>query len=231
MTAEEAKAQAKAAIEREAAERKAELERQKAALKRDAVERKAAIDLERLEKERELVMLKNQAEEENEDGENAEAAGQIKYKAIRPTIPAFNESKDDIDAYLQRYEKVAEVNKWPEADWALHLSTLLTGQALALYARLPAEEARDYEELTAALLRRYELTVDGFRKRFHEARRDIDETAVEFLGRSSRHLTRWIELAGIELVVVVVVYLTTNQRHMGYLSSGNGHLVGRYSTP
>ena len=33
------------------------------------------------------------------------------------------------------------------------------------------------------------------------------------------------------VVVVVVVYLTTNQRHMGYLSSGNGHLAGRYSTP
>ena len=30
------------------------------------------------------------------------------------------------------------------------------------------------------------------------------------------------------VVVVVVVYLTTN---MGYLSSGNGHLAGRYSTP
>ena len=32
-------------------------------------------------------------------------------------------------------------------------------------------------------------------------------------------------------VVVVVVYLTTNQCHLGYLSSGNGYLVGRYSTP
>ena len=29
-------------------------------------------------------------------------------------------------------------------------------------------------------------------------------------------------------LVVVVVYLTTNQRHMGYLSSGNGHLAGRW---
>ena len=35
----------------------------------------------------------------------------------------------------------------------------------------------------------------------------------------------------IVVVVVLVVYLTTNQRHMGYLSSGNGHLAGRYSTP
>ena len=29
-------------------------------------------------------------------------------------------------------------------------------------------------------------------------------------------------------VEVEVVYLTTNQRHVGYLSSGNGHLAGRY---
>ena len=34
----------------------------------------------------------------------------------------------------------------------------------------------------------------------------------------------------LEVVVVVVVYLTTNQRLVGYLSSGNGHLAGRYST-
>ena len=30
---------------------------------------------------------------------------------------------------------------------------------------------------------------------------------------------------------IVVVYLKTNQRQLGYLSSGNGHLAGRYSTP
>ena len=33
------------------------------------------------------------------------------------------------------------------------------------------------------------------------------------------------------VVVVVVVYLTTNQRNVGHLSSGNGHLAGRYSNP
>ena len=41
----------------------------------------------------------------------------------------------------------------------------------------------------------------------------------------------WVEKQDWKVVVVVVVYLTTNQRHMGYLSSGNGHLAGRYSTP
>ena len=206
----------KAGIERESAERKAALERETAQLP-------ATLDLQRLDKERELLELKNHAEEEHQDdGENAEEAVAIKYKAIRPTIPAFNETMDEIDAYLQRYEKVAEVNKWPEADWALHLSTLLTGQALELYARLPAEEAREYKELKAVLLCRYELTVDGFRKRFHEARRDIDETATEFLGRSSRYLTRWVELAGIERtydkifdLIVRDQFVSTCEPHLG----------------
>ena len=30
---------------------------------------------------------------------------------------------------------------------------------------------------------------------------------------------------------VVVVYLTTHQRHMGYSASRNEHPVGRYKTP
>ena len=189
--AEEARAETKARIRRESAKRNA-------AIERGTAEIQARLALQRLDRERELLELKNQAAQEKDDDDEHAEKVRIQYKAIRPTIPAFKETKDDIDAYLQRYEKVTEVNKWPETDWALHLSTLLTGQALALYARLPAEEARDHKELKAALLRRYELTIDEFRKRFHEARRDIDETATEFLGRSSGYLTRWVELAGIE---------------------------------
>ena len=134
INAKETKAGRIAAIERESAEHKATLERdsieRKAAIERETAELQARLDLQRLEKERELLELKNQAEQENDDDENAEAV-HIKYKAIRPTIPAFNETKDDIDAYLQRYEKMAEVNKWPETDWVLHLYTLFLDWASA----------------------------------------------------------------------------------------------------
>ena len=66
------------------------------------------------------------------------------------------------------------------------------------------------------------MTVDGFRKRLHEARRDIDETAMEFLGRSSRYLTRWVELDGIERtydklfdLVVREQFVATCEPHLG----------------
>ena len=63
---------------------------------------------------------------------------QLPLSTKRYGLPSLHliETKDDIDAYLQRYEKVAEVNKWPETDWALHLSTLLTGQALSAVCTL-----------------------------------------------------------------------------------------------
>ena len=42
------------------------------------------------------------------------------------------------------------------------------------------------------------MTVDGFRRRFQEARREADEGGLEYLSRTSRYLLRWIQLAEID---------------------------------
>ena len=119
-------------------------------------------------------------------------------RAPRPKMQNFSEGKDDIDAYLQRFERFAELCKWERRDLALHLSVLLSGKALEVYARLSVEEAKDYDTLKAALLRRYDLSADGFRRRFHEARREADEGGIEYLCRTSRYLMRWIQLAEVD---------------------------------
>ena len=41
------------------------------------------------------------------------------------------------------------------------MSALLKGKALDVYVLIPIEEALDYDMLTAALLKRYELTEEG----------------------------------------------------------------------
>ena len=91
-----------------------------------------------------------------------------------------------------------ELCQWERDDWSLHLSTLLSGRALEVYARLPIKQARDFDTLKSALLRWYDLTPDGFRRRFYDARRDADENGTEYLSRTSRYLLRWIELTEIE---------------------------------
>jgi len=79
--------------------------------------------------------------------------------------------KDDIDSYLRHFERYSEMQGWPKADWALYLSALLKGKSVECYSRLAEAEARDYNKLKAALLRRFDLTAEGFRRKFYEARR------------------------------------------------------------
>ena len=79
------------------------------------------------------------------------------------------EDKDEIDAYLQRFERFARANEWDTSTWAASLSALLTGKALEAYSRLPDEDANDYEKLKEALFKRYNLTEEGYRNKFRKS--------------------------------------------------------------
>jgi len=86
-----------------------------------------------------------------------------------PKIPYFEEERDFMDSYLGRFERFAETQKWKREHWAMYLSALLKGRALDVYSRMPSEQAGDYDRLKDALLKRYLLSADGFRKRFLSA--------------------------------------------------------------
>ena len=113
-------------------------------------------------------------------------------------LPFFDENKDDMDAFLLRFERYAEMNKWNKEVWSTGLSTLLRGNALQVYYRLPVGEARDYDTLKKALLKRYLLTEDGFRDKFRNSKPIQGESFPQFLLRIETYLKRWIELAAIE---------------------------------
>lgn len=55
----------------------------------------------------------------------------------------FDESKDNIDSCLRRFERYATAQKWKEDSWVVNLSALLQGRALDVYALLPQEKATD----------------------------------------------------------------------------------------
>ena len=55
--------------------------------------------------------------------------------------------------------------------------------------------AKDYDQLKEALLKRYDLTEDGFRTKFREAKPEIGESPEQFIIRLRNYLSRWIELS------------------------------------
>ena len=66
-------------------------------------------------------------------------------RAKAPKLPSFVDGKDDLDAYLQRFERFAATDKWEKTGWTSKLSALLSGRALEAYSRLSEEAAQDYD--------------------------------------------------------------------------------------
>jgi hypothetical protein len=135
--------------------------------------------------------------------QNAKAAvsGKVSEDSTRsarvPKLPFFTD-RDELDAYLERYERFAKAQKWADDTWAINLSALLTGKALEVYSRLSADEAERYDCVKAALLKRYHLTEEGFRLKFRESKPEQGESARQFTTRLSNYLDRWMEMGKVE---------------------------------
>ena len=119
-------------------------------------------------------------------------------KAKAPKIPAFNEGQDEMDSYLLRFERYVTAQKWEPDTWATGLSALLQGKALDVYALMPKEDALNYDKLKVALLKRHELTEEGFKRKYKKCRPENGETFQQFTTRMKSYFTRWIDMASIE---------------------------------
>ena len=115
-----------------------------------------------------------------------------------PKLPHFDDKKDNMDAYLHRFEDYAVVQGWAEDKWAVNPSALLKGNALETYYRMDTEDHKDYKKLKAALLRRFGLTESGFRSKFRHSKPDDQESFGQYVTRLSGYFDRWIELGSIE---------------------------------
>ena len=113
-------------------------------------------------------------------------------------VPSFVDGKDDLDAYLQRFERFATTAKWEKTGWASKLSALLSGRALEVYSRLSEEAAQDYDRVKLALMKRYNLTEDVYRRKFRASKPEVDESPEQFIVRLDRYLLRWLELSNTE---------------------------------
>ena len=72
-------------------------------------------------------------------------------KPKAPKLPVFQEGKDEMDSYLHRFGRYATAQNWKKDLWATHLSALLKGRVLDVYALLLSEKALAYDELKKSL--------------------------------------------------------------------------------
>ncbi len=79
--------------------------------------------------------------------------------------------RDDIEAYLTTFERLMTTYEIKQDKWSFKLAPQLIGKAQQAYAALTTEEAADYEKLKKAILIRYDINEESYRKQFRTAKK------------------------------------------------------------
>nr|XP_023668359.1 uncharacterized protein LOC111844269 [Paramormyrops kingsleyae] len=112
--------------------------------------------------------------------------------SIKPKLFPLS-PEDDIEHFLTTFERMANVCRWPRDEWAIRLVPLLTGKARTAYILMDLTDAEDYDKVKEAILAKYEITADIYRRRFRSLKVESGETPRELYVRLKDLFSRWIK--------------------------------------
>ena len=106
---------------------------------------------------------------------SGEDSARVRDAGVGPKLTKLGES-DDVEAYLTTFERMMAAYGVNRPQCVYRLAPHLTGKAQQAYAAMPTEDASTYDEVKAAVLRRYDISTETYCQRFREARLKEGET-------------------------------------------------------
>ncbi|KAG0428376.1 hypothetical protein HPB47_024639 [Ixodes persulcatus] len=170
-----------------------ELKREKEFLERDKEERETKRRADELELRKvELEMRKLEAQSPAREVASVEPTERFKMKDLLQPYKLG----EDIGLFLVNFERTCEKVRFQRETWPQKLLTLLPCEAADVIARLTREDADNYDQVKAALLKKYRLSTEAFRQRFRQASRKPAQSYPEFAYNLRADLVEWLKSAG-----------------------------------
>lgn len=164
-----------------------QIEREERQREKDVKKMEFEVNKAEMKREHELALAKLQTEKQEMPHESMTS-----YPGLK--LPNFNDGKDEIDDYLKRFERMAELQNWERQNYHVYLGSLLGGKALRVYVNFPAQVLHDYGQLKEALLEAYSIDADSYRKKFRKSKVGENETYVQLVSRMRQNLDSWLTL-------------------------------------
>ena len=117
--------------------------------------------------------------EQQEIGRVAAMEAHRVAKLPKPVLQKFIE-KDNVESYLEMFERVAAQQEWPKETWDTQLVGLLSGDALDSYSSLAPASAKNYDLVKAAILKLYDVSAETYRQRFRTETLKPTESCMNF---------------------------------------------------
>ena len=102
------------------------------------------------------------------------ATAKLPHRALDVKLVPLS-AKDDIEAYLVTFERIMSAHEIRKNQWPYHLAPQLTGKAQLAFAAMSSTEAKDYDAIKAAILARYDVNEETYRRQFRSAVKQRDE--------------------------------------------------------
>ena len=141
--------------------------------------------------EREMRLLERKSKIEQSDS-SPSSSGKLPHAPHFKFTP-FNEKSDQLDTFFQHFEMQCSVFGVKEKERAAYLISLFSGQTREAFLKLAPTAT--YSEIKTALLQRFNLTTNDYRKKFFSSSPKKDENISSYSQRLSLMFDKWIELS------------------------------------
>ena len=173
------------AVERARREEEITAERKGREEEREAREREVKLQMEAMQAHMERLM---KVVEDSKATSAAKSVGELSGVKLVPLS-----EKDDIEAYLVTFERIMEAHKVDKGRWAHYLAPQLTGRAQLAFAALPTADSGKFESIKAAILQRYDINEEAYRRRFRTVARGVGETNREYAVKLMDLQRKWLK--------------------------------------
>ncbi|XP_040275775.1 uncharacterized protein LOC120990950 [Bufo bufo] len=103
----------------------------------------------------------------------------------------------DLDVFLKRFEKVCRQFQLLPAEWAKYRTPGLRGKALEVFAALTTTMDQDYEAIKNALIQRFNITPEVYRKQFRTLQRTGTDNYSDLAVGLRNHFRQWTQGWGV----------------------------------
>ncbi|XP_069611072.1 uncharacterized protein [Ranitomeya imitator] len=111
----------------------------------------------------------------------------------RPDQFPVMEKDGDLDTFLRAFEKACRQYRLPTDERARYLTPGLRGKALEAFAALSQEQDGDYEAIKQALIAKYQLTPEVYRRKFRILQRGPHDSYSDVVHGLGTHFDQWTQ--------------------------------------
>ena len=164
---------------------------------------KEQMELHRQEMETRKKEMETLKEELSQSRQRADSnTGSSRLRPPRIVLPVLKPG-EDIDVFLEHFEKMANIHNLTDDEKLIHLSSSLTGKAKEACFKLGDNQT--YAHLQSILRAQFRLTADSYRRKFRNAKKDPHETYYNFGDRLRTAFDHWLELSGADIKDLILI--------------------------